>query len=436
MNTSLPILPGTGAVPKTVQGLGENTFINQHDMAHEGRFGEFLGNFHSALSESLDPVLPGEAVAGELLAELQELPEGGKLLPLLQGTLDAAAALGLDGQQLLDKVASQGLGNQQLLDKLSASLEALPPAEVEQMAQFLSGLMQQLNDKVAATMGSLSGEGTVFSLPGKIDTVAPQGNLAEIIQQQLRPQTAGSQLPNAPDAAVLKQSLSETLPQSTQAGLDKALEQLQQQSQTSEGRQSDLALLMAAFRRQRMEGTNRAAGDSHTRPDLLPAGAASAASVAAGGASSSSVLPTTSVQTPLGQANWDQAVGERIQWMVGQKMQGAQVRLNPANLGPMEVRIQVQNDQASVQFTAQHAVVREALEAALPRLRDMFEASGVELVDVDVSGHSFTEQKAAGEEGDRDVWGGGTGDADMEPEMVLESEVASLEHTGRLDLFA
>jgi len=436
MNTSLPILPGTGAVPKTVQGLGENISINQHDMAHESGFGELLGNFHSALSESLPPVLPGEAVAGELLAELQELPEGGKLLPLLQDTLDAAAALGLDGQQLLDEVASQGFGNQQLLDKLSASLEALQPAEVEQMAQSLSGLTQQLNGKVAATMGSFPGEGAVFSLPGKIDTVAPQGNLAEIIHQQLRPQTAGSQLPNAPDAAVLKQSLSETLPQASQAGLDKALEQLQQQSQTSEGRQNDLALLMAAFRRQRTEGANRTAGDSHARPDLLPAGAASVATVAAGNASSSSALPTTSVQTPLGQANWDQAVGERIQWMVGQKLQGAQVKLNPANLGPMEVRIQVQNDQASVQFTAHHAVVREALEAALPRLRDMFESSGVELVDVDVSGQSFAEQKAAGEEGDQNVWGGGAGDADIAPEMVLESEVASLEHAGRLDLFA
>ena len=450
MNTSLPILPGTGAVPKTVQGLGENISINQHDMTQESGFGELLGNFHSALSESLSPVLPGEAVAGELLAELQELPEGGKLLPLLQGTLDAAAALGLDGQQLLDdvasqglgnqqlldEVASQGLGNQQLLDKLSASLETLQPAEVEQMAQSLSGLMQQLNDKVSATMGSFPGEGTVFSLPGKIDTVAPQGNLAEIIQQQLRPQTAGSQLPNTPDAAVLKQSLSETLPQASQAGLDKALEQLQQQSQTSEGRQNDLALLMAAFRRQRTEGANRTAGDSHARPDLLPAGAATVATVAAGNAASSSALPTTSVQTPLGQANWDQAVGERIQWMVGQKMQGAQVKLNPANLGPMEVRIQVQNDQASVQFTAHHAVVREALEAALPRLRDMFESSGVELVDVDVSGHSFAEQKAAGEEGDRNAWGEGTGDSDIAPEMVLESEVASLEHAGRLDLFA
>jgi len=422
MNTSLPILPGTGAVPKTVQGLGDNISINQHDMAQESGFGELLGNFHSALSESLSPVLPGEAVAGELLAELQELPEGGKLLPLLQGTLDAAGALGLDGKQLLDK--------------LSASLEALQPAEVEQMAQSLSGLMQQLNGKLSATMGSFANEGTVFSLPGKIDTVAPQGNLAEIIQQQLRPQTAGSQLPNAPDAAVLKQSLSETLPQASQAGLDKALEQLQQQAQTSEGRQSDLALLMAAFRRQRTEGANRIAGDSHARPDLLPAGAATVATVAVGNAASSSALPTTSVQTPLGQANWDQAVGERIQWMVGQKMQGAQVKLNPANLGPMEVRIQVQNDQASVQFTAHHAVVREALEAALPRLRDMFESSGVELVDVDVSGHSFAEQKAAGEEGDRNVWDGGTGDADIAPEMVLESEVASLEHAGRLDLFA
>jgi flagellar hook-length control protein FliK len=421
MSTSLPILPATGAVSKTIHGLVENIPINQHDIADEGGFGALLGSIHTALSESLPPISPGDAIAGELMAELQELPAGGKLLPLLQETLDAAVAQSMDGQQLLDK--------------LPASLESLQPAEVEQVAQSFFGLTQQLNSQVSAVTGITPAEGAVFSLPGKIDKVAPQGHLAELIQQQLRPQAAGSQLPNMSDAAVLKQSLSETLPQASQTGLDKALEQLQQQPQAPEGRQSDLAILMAAFRRQRADGAHRTSTDN-ARPDLLAVAGGNVAAVATGTGVSSSVLPTTSLQTPFGQANWGQDMGERIQWMVSQKMQGAQVKLNPANLGPMEVRIQVQNDQASVQFTAHHAVVREALEAALPRLRDMFEASGVELVDVDVSGQSFAEQQATGEGADRNSWSGGAADADSEPEMVLESELASLEHAGRLDLFA
>jgi len=424
MNTSLQIVPATVAVPETIQGLGKNISINQHDTHQDGDFGALLSNLHAALSESRPPVLPGEAVAGELLAGLQELPDGGKLLPLLQETLDAAIAQGLDGEQLLDK--------------LSASLGALEPAEAEKVAQSLSGLIQQLNSRIPVTTGNIANTsvgGAALSLPGDINTAAPQGHLTELIKQQLHPQAAGTQLNNMPDTAVLKQSLSEALPQASQAGLDKAMEQLQQHSQVTEGRQNDLALLMAAFKRQRADGAQRISADN-THPDVLTVAGGNIAVAANGTGVTSSTLPTTSVQTPFGQANWGQSVGERIQWMVGQKIQGAQVKLNPANLGPMEVRIQVQNDQASVQFTAHHAMVREALEAALPRLRDMFEASGVELVDVDVSGHSFAEQKATGEDSDGSGWGGGDAEGGTEPEMVLESEIASLENAGRVDLFA
>jgi flagellar hook-length control protein FliK len=70
-----------------------------------------------------------------------------------------------------------------------------------------------------------------------------------------------------------------------------------------------------------------------------------------------------------------------------------ELKLNPAHLGPIEVRVQMQNDQAQVSFVAQHGPVRDALEAALPRLREMFTAKGFNLVDVNVSQHSFAEQQ-------------------------------------------
>ena len=104
-------------------------------------------------------------------------------------------------------------------------------------------------------------------------------------------------------------------------------------------------------------------------------------------------LPTTSIEVPFRQPGWGQALSERVVWVVNQKLQGAEIKLNPPQLGPIEVRIQMHQDQAQVSFTAHHASVREALEAALPRLREMFAANGLDLGDVNVSQHSFAEQQ-------------------------------------------
>jgi flagellar hook-length control protein FliK len=103
----------------------------------------------------------------------------------------------------------------------------------------------------------------------------------------------------------------------------------------------------------------------------------------------------------------------------------------------MEVRIQIQNDQASIQFASHHAVVREALEAALPRLRDMLEATGVQLVDVNVSdGQSFAERQQAAHNGST-FRSGRDFDADeADPEMRIETPLAVFEKRGLLDLFA
>lgn len=110
-------------------------------------------------------------------------------------------------------------------------------------------------------------------------------------------------------------------------------------------------------------------------------------------ASARPALPTTTVETPLRQPGWDQALSERVLWVANQKFQGAEIKLSPAHLGPIEVRVQLHQDQAQISFTAQHAPAREALEAALPRLREMFTANGYNLVDVNVSQHSFAEQQ-------------------------------------------
>ena len=82
---------------------------------------------------------------------------------------------------------------------------------------------------------------------------------------------------------------------------------------------------------------------------------------------------------------WNKEVGERVIWMHKQAIPSAELRLNPQHLGPITIKVDVTQDQASVAFTAQHAVVKEALEASLPKLREMLSAQQLNLVDVNVS---------------------------------------------------
>jgi len=103
--------------------------------------------------------------------------------------------------------------------------------------------------------------------------------------------------------------------------------------------------------------------------------------------------PTIQLDTPMNSSRWGENFSQRVQWVVNQSMSGAQIRLNPQHMGPVEVRIQMQNDQAVVSFTAQHGATREAIDAALPRLREMLSEQNVNVVDIDVSQHSFAEQR-------------------------------------------
>jgi flagellar hook-length control protein FliK len=70
--------------------------------------------------------------------------------------------------------------------------------------------------------------------------------------------------------------------------------------------------------------------------------------------------------------------------MVEQGKHTASLRLSPEHLGPLEIQISMHDDQASVYFGAAHADTRAALESALPKLREMFAAQGLSLVDAGV----------------------------------------------------
>lgn len=99
------------------------------------------------------------------------------------------------------------------------------------------------------------------------------------------------------------------------------------------------------------------------------------------------------ISEQFGRSEWNQGMGKQVLWMANQNIRSAELRLNPAHLGPIEVRIDMEDDQVNLAFSSRHAAVREAVEQAMPRLREMFEENGLKLADTDVSQQSFAEQR-------------------------------------------
>jgi len=97
---------------------------------------------------------------------------------------------------------------------------------------------------------------------------------------------------------------------------------------------------------------------------------------------------TSTIGVYLASPDWSNQMTQKVSMMLQGGIQKAEIKLNPAHLGPMEIKLSMSDDRASISFMAQHAPVRDAIEQAMPRLREMLEEQGLGLADVDVSAHS------------------------------------------------
>lgn len=154
------------------------------------------------------------------------------------------------------------------------------------------------------------------------------------------------------------------------------------------------------------------------------------ASVPATGTASTTTTPAAVPSTPLpfAQPGWEQGLGNRVMWMVNQQVQTAELRMNPAHLGPLEVRISIRDDQATVSFVSAHGQVREALQAAIPQLREMLGNNGLNLADVNIAQHSFADARQRPDDPPSRA-DGGQGEA-----VAGESHSETLQLVGRLGL--
>jgi flagellar hook-length control protein FliK len=83
--------------------------------------------------------------------------------------------------------------------------------------------------------------------------------------------------------------------------------------------------------------------------------------------------------------DWSDSFKEQIMWLSSQQVKSAAIKLAPAELGPIEVSIQVSKEQTNINFNSHSPQVRDLIEHAIPKLREMFGEQGLNLVDVNVS---------------------------------------------------
>lgn len=144
---------------------------------------------------------------------------------------------------------------------------------------------------------------------------------------------------------------------------------------------------------------------------------------------------------PMHQGGWSEAVVDRVMVMSSQNLKSAEIQLDPAELGRLEVRISVNQEQSQVTFASPHAGVREALDSQMHRLRELFAQQGMNQLDVNVSDQSLS-RGWQGQEGDGGRGRGGASsellgaDEELHPGGVESARASTVSARGLVDYYA
>jgi flagellar hook-length control protein FliK len=123
-------------------------------------------------------------------------------------------------------------------------------------------------------------------------------------------------------------------------------------------------------------------------PHAASPNAAQAVAPAAHARHAEPAAPSLRIDAALGSRGWDAELGQKLVLLVNRQESRAELTLTPPQLGRIEVSIAVNGEQTNAAFVCANAAAREALEQALPRLREVLAAAGIDLGQASVSAES------------------------------------------------
>ncbi len=132
----------------------------------------------------------------------------------------------------------------------------------------------------------------------------------------------------------------------------------------------------------------------------------------------------TAIQAEVGSAGFGAELAEKMHLFVGKGLQSAQITLNPAELGPLEIKLHLQKDQAQIQVQTSVPLVRDLVEQSAQRLRDLLAEQGMNLARFDVS------SRHSGQDG------GGQGGSRERDDRAADQHAVEENSAGRLQTLA
>ena len=275
--------------------------------------------------------------------------------------LDAKPTLAKDGDETKAKSDVTALTDTSLTDK--ASITDISSA------QILSSMM---SDTKQASLGK-SGEGVEVSADKQLTLGVERGSVLKdaVLNNAL---SQGKNSADAKDLAVVDDK------ESRQDWLNAMLPNA---SKPTNG--DDAAKLML-----------RAEKESATKEVAMPANyqLASQSTMQVKAAETMQQLGSSNtINAYPGKTGWDQAISQKVVWMLGAQEQSATLTLNPPDMGPLQVVIHVHNDQADTTFISDNAEVRQALQDGMDNLRNKMNESGIQLGQANVSSGGQMQQQ-------------------------------------------
>lgn len=137
------------------------------------------------------------------------------------------------------------------------------------------------------------------------------------------------------------------------------------------------------------------------------------------------------IATPPGSSEFAQALGQQVAWLGNQDIKQATIHLNPRNLGPLNVNVQVNNHgQVDVSFAVQHPGTVHALQQTLPQLDTLLAQQGLSL------GQAQVGQQQQGQQGSSQGFNGDGGTGDADPSVDALAPAMHTRALGLVDDFA
>ncbi|UUY07185.1 flagellar hook-length control protein FliK [Pseudomonas sp. J452] len=367
-------------------------------------------------SEPADEGKSAEPASGETATEQPVVADSGKALPEEgvaeeASTLDPLLLMAMTGQLPVDE-ASVAVVDGEILPVVEG--EVVTATATDTALPTLLPTTPLVNSAAPATLTEASHDpelDMLNTLPGVRMALEIGAQNQAAAQQQLSPGALAAQQavnPSEGFANALAAMAGDAVP-----------------AEEGESSELDVAELLGESVESSLPGVRE--GQTDARADALASKLSALSQAIAQQTTQAQRLPLVPGQAvAMQQGAWSEAVVDRVMWLSSQNLKSAEIQLDPAELGRLEVRIEMNKDQAAqVTFISANANVRDQLEGQMQRLRDMFTQQGMGQLDVNVSDQSLARGWQGGGE-DSQRQSGRSGGSGMEGEDELLSGISEV----------